>query len=114
MGSFEIDSVMKVVFFHRKPRPNFNFSVENLFKQIRAFLPTDVEWEVKELAHFSQGFFKRFYITMEAAFYQKGINHITGDINFVALGLKKSRTVLTILDVGFMKHANPVARLILR
>ncbi|MEX1239402.1 MAG: glycosyltransferase family 1 protein [Cyclobacteriaceae bacterium] len=105
---------MKVVFFHRKPRPNFNFSVENLFKQIRAFLPDEIDWEVKELSHFSNGFFKRFYITLEAAFNQKGINHITGDINFVALGLKKSRTVLTILDVGFMQHANPLARMILR
>jgi glycosyltransferase involved in cell wall biosynthesis len=114
MGSFQNESIMKVVFFHRKPRPNFNFSVESLFKHIRTFLPEEVEWEVKELAHFSQGFFKRFYITLEAAFHQKGINHITGDINFVALGLRKSRTVLTILDVGFMKHSNPLARTILR
>lgn len=105
---------MKVVFFHRKPRPNFNFSVESLFKHIRAFLPEEVEWEVKELAHFSQGFFKRFYISVEAAVSQKGINHITGDINFVAIGLKRRRTVLTILDVGFMKHANPLARTVLR
>jgi glycosyltransferase involved in cell wall biosynthesis len=105
---------MKVVFFHRKPRPKFNFSVENLFRQIRASLPKEVQWEVRELSYVSQGFFKRLYITLEAAFNQKGVNHITGDINFIALGLKKRQTVLTILDVGFMKHPSRIARAILR
>lgn len=105
---------MRVVFFHRKPRPNFNFSVENLFRHIRDFLPDSVDWEVKEVSYFSQGFLKRLYITLEAAFHQKGISHVTGDINFIALGLRKKSTVLTILDVGFMKHPSRVARWILR
>jgi len=105
---------MKVVFFHRKPRPNFNFSVENLFKEIREALPSGVDWEVKELRYFSEGFLKRLFICIEAAFYQKGVNHITGDINFIAIFLKKRRTVLTMLDVGFMNHPNPVARILLR
>ena len=42
------------------------------------------------------------------------MNHVTGDINFIALGLRKKKTVLTILDVGFMKHPNRIARAILR
>ena len=79
---------MKVVFFHRKPRPNFNFSVENLFKQVRNALPAAVEWEVSEAKYFSQGLFKRIYIALEAAARQKDVNHITGDINFIAIFLK--------------------------
>jgi glycosyltransferase involved in cell wall biosynthesis len=105
---------MKVVFFHRKPRPNVNFSVENLFVQIRNALPTEVKWEVKELRYYSQGFFKRLYISLQAAFSQKGINHITGDVNFIALFLRKKRTVLTMLDVGLMNHPNALARLVLQ
>jgi len=105
---------MKVVFFHRKPRPNVNFSVENLFKQIRANLPKDVNWEVKELKYFSEGLFKRIYISLEAALSQKGINHITGDINFIAIFLKKKRTVLTMLDLGFMNRPKSFGRLVLR
>jgi glycosyltransferase involved in cell wall biosynthesis len=105
---------MKVTFFHRKPRPNVNFSVENLFKQIRDALPPEVDWEVRELRYFSLGFLKRLYISLEAAFNQKGINHVTGDINFIAIFLRKKRTVLTILDVGFMKHPRKLARTILR
>lgn len=106
--------LMKVVFFHRRPRPDVNFSVENLFNQIRTALPPVVDWEVKELKYFSDGFFKRLYITLQAAFYQRGINHITGDVNFIAILLRKKRTILTILDVGFMKHPNRFARLLLR
>jgi len=105
---------MKVVFFHRKPRPNVNFSVENLFKQIRSCLTHDVEWEVKELSYFSEGIFKRIYIGIEAAFHQKDVNHITGDINFVAIFLKKKRTVLTMLDMGFMNRPKSIGRLLLK
>jgi len=105
---------MKVVFFHRKPRPNFNFSVENLFRQIREALPSTVDWEVKQLRYFSQGLFKRIYISLEAAWNQKGINHITGDINYIAIFLRKKKTVLTVLDVGFMKHPSTLARMVLR
>lgn len=105
---------MRVVFFHRKPRPNVNFSVENLFKQVRSALPSEVQWDVKEATYFSQGFFKRLYIAIEAAFRQKEINHITGDINFIALFLKRKRTVLTMLDMGLMNHPNRLARLFLK
>jgi glycosyltransferase involved in cell wall biosynthesis len=109
-----IFAFMKVVFFHRKPRLNYNFSVENLFKQIRQALTPEVSWEVRELSFYSEGFFKRLYIGLEAAVSQKGINHVTGDINFIGLFLRKDRTILTILDVGFMNHPNRIARWILK
>ena len=81
---------MKVVFFHRKPRPNLNFSVENLYRQIRARLPEEVHWQVKELRYFSNGFFRRLAISLEAAFNQGDVNHVTGDINFIAIFLLDS------------------------
>jgi glycosyltransferase involved in cell wall biosynthesis len=105
---------MKVVFFHRKPRPDFNFSVEILFAQIRKALPREVVWEVKELRYFSNGFFKRLYIALEAALNQRDVNHITGDINFIALFLRKHRTVLTVLDLGVMNHPSPLIRKVLQ
>lgn len=105
---------VKVVFFHRKPRPKVNFSVEILFQQIRNALPQEIDWEVKQLKYISNGLFKRIYICLEAAFTQKGINHVTGDINFIGILLKKKKTVLTILDVGFMKHPNALARALLK
>lgn len=114
MGGAKNRRHMKVVFFHRKPRPNFNFSVENLFKQVRRALPREVEWEVKEARYFSQGFFKRLYIAIEAVFRQKDVNHITGDINFIAILLRGKRTVLTMLDMGLMNRPDGLARLILK
>jgi len=105
---------MKVVFFHRKPRPNLNFSVENLYRQIRLWLPQEVHWEVKELRYFSNGFFKRLAISLEAAFNQGDINHVTGDINFISIFLKKRKTVLTMLDVGLMNRPPSLTRLLLQ
>lgn len=99
---------MRVIFFHRKPRPNQNYSVESLFAFVRANLPSDIDWEVKELKYISEGFFKRLYIGIEAAINQKGINHITGDINFIALFLKKRYTILTILDIGFLNTKSQI------
>jgi glycosyltransferase involved in cell wall biosynthesis len=104
---------MRVIFFHRKPRPG-NFSIENVFSQVRNALPADVQWSKKELPFFSQGFVKRLLSSIAAAFYQKDVNHITGDIQFIALFLKKKRTVLTIHDVGLLNHPNRWARLLLK
>ncbi|MCU0450495.1 MAG: glycosyltransferase family 4 protein [Bernardetiaceae bacterium] len=42
------------------------------------------------------------------------MNHITGDIHFVASFLAKRRTILTILDIGFMGHPSALARAILQ
>jgi glycosyltransferase involved in cell wall biosynthesis len=105
---------MKVVFFQRKPRPNKNFSLEILFEQIRAHLPESIK-PVKEIAHYySEGFFKRLYISLEFIFKQGDVNHVTGDITFVTYFLKKRKTVLTILDLGLMNHPNPILRKILQ
>lgn len=105
---------MKVVFFHRRPRPNNNFSVENLFRQIRLGLDNEVNWTVKVLSFYSEGFFRRLFICFEAMLHQQDINHVTGDINFISIFLRKKRTVLTILDVGFMKKPSRLARLVLK
>jgi glycosyltransferase involved in cell wall biosynthesis len=105
---------MKVVFFHRKPRESGNYSIESLFEFVRGALPREVQWTKKVMSYVSKGFFKRIYSCLEAAFNQEEINHITGDINFIAIFLRKSRTVLTIHDVGFMYHPSSIARFILK
>ena len=106
---------LKVVFFHRKPR-GLNFSVEVLFEEIRKCLPKSIQPVVSTATYTSNGLWKRLYIAIEAAKREKwgDINHITGDVNFIGLFFKKRKTVLTILDVGFMNHPNPLARFILK
>ena len=105
---------MKVVFFQRKPRPNKNFSIEILFEQIRSHLGKDIESVTEVSRYYSKGLFKRLYITAAAIFKQGDINHVTGDINFITIFLKKRKTILTILDLGLMEHPNPIARKLLQ
>jgi glycosyltransferase involved in cell wall biosynthesis len=92
---------MKVVFFHRK-RSEGNYSIENLFDQIRLELPADISSSVKVLRYISSGLFKRVWISLEAMFSQGEINHVTGDVHFIAIFLRRKKTILTIHDLGFM------------
>lgn len=111
-----LKKAIRVVFFHRKPRNFGNYSVEILFSEIRRHLPSQISPIVSVASFTSNGFLKRLYIAIEAALRQHwgDVNHITGDVNFIGLFFKKKRTVLTILDVGFMYHPNPLARWILK
>ena len=105
---------MKVVFFQRKPRPNKNFSLEILFDQIRENLSKDINWKIEIAKYYSNGFFKRVYIAIESIFKQGEVNHVTGDIGFVAIFLKKRKTILTILDTGILNQSNLITRKIIQ
>ena len=90
---------MIVVYFQR--RPDRQFSVEEYFAAVRAHLPEDVRWRVAESSRASRGVWPRIANIVEAAGRQGDVNHITGDIHYVAFGLRRRNTVLTILDCGF-------------
>jgi glycosyltransferase involved in cell wall biosynthesis len=104
---------MNVVFFHRKSFPG-NFSIENLYDQIRNELPSVVHPKVKVLSFNSTGFFKRLFICIEAMFHQEEVNHVTGDVNFIAIFLRRKKTILTIHDIGYMKAHTGWRRLLLK
>lgn len=105
---------MKVVFFQRKPRPHKNFSVEMLFDQVRSYLPSDIEYKIHIAKHYSNGFFNRLFISIDAMFNQSDVNHVTGDIGFITIFLSGKKTVLTMLDVGSLNDANPIMKKILQ
>jgi len=88
---------MKITFYHRRQSETM-FSIENFFAAIRASMPADVECKVVQSRFLSRGLFKRLYNIFEACFRQGDINHITGDVHYLAYLLKKSKTVLTITD----------------
>jgi glycosyltransferase involved in cell wall biosynthesis len=104
---------LKVVYFQRKRPLNF-FSLESYFDNVRAHLPADVQPVVAVSKYYSAGLFKRLYNIVEAMFRQGDVNHITGDINFLTFGLAKSKTILTIHDLGLLQHPSPIARKILK
>lgn len=105
---------MKVTYFHRKVIPNFHFSVEIIFKDVRQFLPEEVEYEVVTSRFFSKGFFPRLYNCIEAYFKQGKINHVTGDINYIGICLNSERTIHTMLDSVFLINSTGWRRWILQ
>ena len=105
---------MEVVFFHRKPRSNSNFSVEFIFETLRVILEKQITCKVEECQYTSNGLFKRLAITISAARRQGEINHVTGDVNFLNLFFRKKRSVLTILDCGFMVTSSGLRQFLLK
>jgi glycosyltransferase involved in cell wall biosynthesis len=103
---------MQITFFFRKPSPSYH-SIEKLFTEIIRNLPSD-STQTHYAKHQSHGFFKRIGIALDARKSQGEINHITGDIHFIAFFLKKKKTVLTIHDIGSTKSGNFLKRLIIK
>jgi glycosyltransferase involved in cell wall biosynthesis len=95
--------MINVVHFQRKRRLHGNHSIESYFSAIRDLQPKDIKVTAKISKFVSTGLLKRLYITVDAFFNQKDINHITGDIHFVGILLSKKKTILTIHDCGFLK-----------
>lgn len=89
---------MRVTFFQRRPQ-GANFSIERLFADLRRSLPEDIEAEVAVSRFASRGIMRRVYNVIEAAFCQGDVNHIVGDVHFLAFLLRKKRTLLTIHDL---------------
>lgn len=63
--------------------------------------------------YFSNGIIHRLKLIVWASRQTGDIFHITGDIHFIALGLPRRRTVLTIHDCGFLTHPHPAMRFLL-
>jgi len=89
---------MQVTFYQRRPQ-GANFSIERLFADVRQALPEGIEAKVAVSCFPSRGFFARLYNIVEAVFRQGDVNHITGDVHFLAYFLRGKRTLLTILDL---------------
>jgi glycosyltransferase involved in cell wall biosynthesis len=105
---------IRVAFFHRKPRPLGNFSIETYFQQIREHLPDPYQPIYVEMPFESNGLWRRLANTIYCTFKQGNINHITGDIHYVAAFLQKKKTVLTIHDCGSLHDTAGLKRKIMR
>jgi glycosyltransferase involved in cell wall biosynthesis len=104
---------MHITYFFRKQRPGA-FSIENLFLNIQQEYPEDVKCTNHFLSWPSIGFLNRLFLAWEALKRQGEINHITGDINFIALLLSKRRTILTIHDIESLYRTNRLSNWLLQ
>jgi glycosyltransferase involved in cell wall biosynthesis len=103
---------MNVVFFNRKPGKT-DFSIETLFNNIVAHLPPEVNPIISMSKYVNRGMYSKLYNMFEIIFKQQGdINHVTGDVHYITLFLKKKKTVLTIHDLNLFYTPNKIKHFI--
>lgn len=107
-----VGTMPEVVFFQRKPYPTGHFSLEFIFADIRARLAGRIWPRVVEARYYSRGIVRRLWIGLEATLRQGEVNVIAGDIHFVALFLRKRRTLLMIPDCGLLYEGGGAKRAI--
>src|SRR5437764_10333690 len=90
--------IQRVIHFKRKPRLSFNFSVEWIFENLRDQLKEKVSFSVKISSCFNDGYLSKLWNIVEAAFRQQkhAVSHITGEVNFLNLLMRKKNVLLTI------------------
>lgn len=94
-------SKLPVTYFYREPRDT-GLSIEGIFRLVSDCLRDRVE--IKEF--YCDASLSRLHNIRNAGRSAGNINHITGDVNFLALGLRGRKNVLTIHDFGY--YENPV------
>ncbi|MHB8256744.1 MAG: glycosyltransferase family 4 protein [Acidiferrobacterales bacterium] len=106
----------RVMLYYRKLRATGNFSMEASFDCMIEHFPPDSMFHLHKyvLTHYSSGLLPRIQGMLEAWRERGDINHVTGDVHYIALALPGRRTALTIHDCVMMRHPNPVARRILK
>lgn len=107
-------SSLDVVHFHRKAFEG-TFSIEGLFSSIRKEMNrSGVYPRVEVLPWFSKGVTQRLKSIQWARKRSGNVNHITGDVHFLALGLRSKQTVLTIHDLEMLHRLTGVRRSLIK
>lgn len=93
---------MKVCLIYRKKDPFF-FSIEKVFSVIEPFLLKSTMLQRLMLPHYSNGIIsivKNLWSARKLA--KSDVYHMTGDNNYMAIVLPRSKTVLTIHDCNYL------------
>jgi glycosyltransferase involved in cell wall biosynthesis len=97
------DARITVSLFMRKPVRGEHFSIERLFDAIVVAMPPHrVRFKVHVCPYESKGLLRRALLVLWAAAHQADVNHVTGDVTFLTLLMRRSHTVLTIHDIATM------------
>ena len=104
---------MKIVHIQRR-QPIGRFSIEGYFARVRSCLAEHANVTQYSLPYFSRGILSRLLNTLAAAVNQADINHVTGDIHYAAILLRRRRTVLTVHDCEILHRLNGWQRVIVR
>jgi glycosyltransferase involved in cell wall biosynthesis len=103
---------IRVQHYQRKPGAT-HFSLERVFEAVRRALPTDIIAETHSCPFESRRILRRILNIVDAPFHQRDINHIVGDVHYLALSLEKKKTILTILDCVGLRFKKGFRRVVL-
>lgn len=99
---------------HQRFQGPAHVSIERLFDEIRRCLPEPWQAQVAVCPHLSRGFLSR-VLNMKAARERAGsINHIVGDVHYLAMALPRKGLVLTIHDCAAMDRLQGIYRELFR
>lgn len=104
---------IKVTYFFRKPRPQYH-SIERVFGLIIDNLSEDITPTVYKLSGGEKGFFSRIKALWEVRRNRGFINHITGDISYIALVLPKKRLIITFHDLESLERKDGIRSKVLK
>ena len=96
-----VRNLIRVKHYQRKSGSGF-YSIERVFEDIRDELSAYIQVSVAVSRFTSRGLFRRIYNSVEAFFRQAQVNHIVGDVHFLACLLSRKKTVVTIHDCVMM------------
>ena len=94
--------------------PNLeNFSIERVYADVRGHIDPRISVEVWESPFASRGILSRLRAIFAMRALQADVYHVTGDVHFLTLGLRRPRTVLTVHDTEFLDRASGIKRTLL-
>jgi glycosyltransferase involved in cell wall biosynthesis len=99
---------------HERKRLASHFSIERLFGEIRAHMPQGFDVVASACPSASRGLWPRIGNVRHAARLRADVHHIVGDVHYLAFGLPRARTVLTIHDCAALNRLKGWKRGVLR
>ena len=102
---------VRIVQLQRRTFPG-HYSMERVFAQVRAALPACFDVELFVTSHYNRGLWPRVRTVLESRRHQGDVTHVTGDINYAALLLRRDTTLLTVHDTEFLERAARAKRLV--
>ena len=102
-----------VVHFQRRPLPDYH-SIEKLFNALRLPMLETCDVRVEVCPYVSRAIRPRIRNLRWAKLWSGGVNHITGDVHYLALALPAERTLLTVHDCVSLQRAKGLRRWLLR
>lgn len=107
-----MNSRLAVQHFERKPG-GAQFSLERVFAAVRSAMAADVSVSTYRCPFPSRHLVKRMLNILCASLHQRDLNHIVGDVHYLALGMTKKKTILTIHDCVGLRYKTGIRRALL-